>query len=338
MVTQSFRALESTGSQTRKDEIVVAAVSAFAGRSRPTRLDANQLVDLVLPTLPHTNSATRRMASACLSDLPHAPHALVMRLCEENVDVCAPLLLRSPVLQDADLIGLIEKNGVAFARVIARRRILTIKVQGLLLALGDATIATIVTADKDAAEPMHPQIKADPAELSGRLEAARAALRNMMREASDEAVAEPGETASAAFLAVSSKQETREPGQIGAKLRRTALFPDDKFFVTALADLHGLTFERAKRILQRAAPSELLTALHAAAVPAGDAFVIAVAFFPALARDKQEIALFLTRYESMKREHSTGSVRLWKAEDISSELRSKPANQPALPQRGLKAS
>ena len=336
-MTPTFRALESTNSQTRKDEIVIAAVSAFASRTRPTRLDANLLEDLVLPTLPHTADATRRMASACLSDLPHAPHRIVMRLCEEKVDICAALLLRSPVLQDADLISLIEKNGIPFARVIARRATLTHKIRALLLALGDSIVATIVTNEKLPVPTIHPEIKADRAEISAKLEAARDALRNMMREQIDVPNVEP-ERLTAQVVERPVKVATRpEPQQIAAKLRATAFLPDEKFFVTALADVHGLSFERAKRVLQRSAPSELMTALHAGGVSTADAFVIISAFYPELSKDKAEIALFLTRYDALQHDQTLTNVRRWKAEEISNALRAKPANF-VLPQRELKAS
>ena len=350
---QNFRALENTSSQTRKDEIVLAAVNAFASRTRPTRLEAGQLEDLVLATLAYTSEQTRRMTAACLSHLPHAPLKLVLRLCEETADICAPLLLRSPVLQDADLIALIEKNGLEFARIIARRLNLTQKLRGLLLTLGDPQLASIVTAEVSA--DLHPEIKADPVQISQKLEAARNALRNMMREqvelpviaSKPQEVFEPALPAADQGAVAPSAAWTepplqaREPGQTAAKLRRTALMGDASFFVTALADAHGLSFERAKRITTRATPSELIMALHASGVTTPDAFIIVTAFYPSLAKEKSEIALFLLRYEGMVHDQSLSNVRRWKAEEISQALRTKPANAPSanpfLPQRELKA-
>lgn len=337
-MTPTFRALESTTSQSRKDEIVIAAVSGFAGRTRPTRLDANQLEDLVLPTLPHTTEATRRLAAAQLSDLPHAPHSLVMRLCEEKIDICASLLLRSPVLQDGDLIALIERNGIPFARVIARRNTLTQKLKSLLLTLGDSMIATIVSTEKTTVTTVHPEIKADRGEISAKLEAARNALRKMMRVEVEAPVLDPRPKVAAVRERPEPVIQRRELQQVAAKLRATALMADDKFFITALADVHGLSFERAKRILLRSAPSELMTALHAGGVSTADAFVIITAFYPALAKDKEEIALFLSRYDGLLHDQSLTNVRRWKAEEISNALRAKPANFAPLSQRELKAS
>jgi uncharacterized protein (DUF2336 family) len=338
IVNQPFRALETLSSLHRKDDIVVAAVSAFAARTRPARVEADQLEDLVLPILSDTSQATRRLAAACLSDLAHAPHKLVMRLCEEKADICATLLLRSPVLQDSDLVTLIAQNGVTFARVIARRTAMTKNLRGLLLALGDSTVATLVTAETAPASDIHPEIKASKAEISEKLEAARDALRKMM-------IAQPSNSpemrqALPAPLPeqLSAALPKREPMLASSKLRATALLLDDGFFITALADIHGLSFERAKRVVQRAAPSEMMTALHAAGVSTADAFIILSAFYPQVGRDKQEIALFLSRYEMMVQDQTAANVRRWKAEDISSALRAKPANYGETAHKQLKAS
>jgi uncharacterized protein (DUF2336 family) len=351
-VSQSFRALENTSSQSRKDEIVLAAVNAFASRTRPTRLEANQLEDLILPSLPFTSEQTRRMTAACLSHVPYAPLKLVLRICEESADICAPLLLRSPVLQNADLISLIDKQGLEFARIIARRLNLSQEIKNFLLTLGDRQLASIVTME--APTEVHPEIKADPVEISVKLKAARDALRDMMRSNVElpvvrskpvdvsELVAPATDTGPVAPSAgwIEQPLQVREPGQTAATLRRTALMGDATFFATALADAHGLTFERAKRIITRATPSELIMALHASGVTTADAFIMVTAFYPSLAKEKSEIALFLIRYEGMVHDQSLSNVRRWKAEEISQALRTRPANaaaKPILPQRELKA-
>lgn len=337
IVNQPFRALETSSSQHRKDDIVVAAVSAFAARTRPARVEADQLEDLVLPILGETSDATRRLAAACLSDLPHAPHKLVVRLCEEKADICAALLLRSPVLQDSDLVTLIAQNGVTFARVIARRTAMTKNLRGLLLALGDATVATLVTAETAPVSDIHPEIKASKAEISEKLEAARDALRKMMVEKPANSPEMRKALPAPLPEQLSTTLPKREPMLASSKLRATALLLDEGFFITALADIHGLSFERAKRVVQRSAPSELMTALHAASVSTGDAFIILSAFYPHIAKDKQEISLFMSRYQSMVFEQTSDNVRRWKAEDISNALRTKPANYGELAQKQLRA-
>ncbi len=337
-MNQPFRALETSNSHHRKDDIVVAAVSAFAARTRPARVEADQLEDLILPILAETSEATKRLAAACLSDMPHAPHRLVMRLCQEKADICAPLLLRSPALQDSDLVTLIAQNGVTFARVIARRTAMTKNLRGLLLALGDAAVASLVTAETAPASDIHPEIKASKAEISEKLEAARNALRKMMVEKPVNSPEMRKALPAPLPDQLSTTLPKREPMLAASKLRATALLLDDGFFITALADIHGLSFERAKRIVQRSTPSEMMTALHAAGVSTADAFIILSAFYPQISRDKQEIALFLSRYEMMVQDQSEANVRRWKAEDISNALRAKPANYGEAAQKQLKAS
>jgi uncharacterized protein (DUF2336 family) len=209
---------------------------------------------------------------------------------------------------------------------------------GLLLALGDSTVATLVTAETAPASDIHPEIKASKAEISEKLDAARNALRKMMAEKPVISSEAPKALPAALPEQMSVALPKREPMLAASKLRATALLLDDGFFITALADIHGLSFERAKRIVQRATPSEMMTALHAAGVSTADAFIILSAFYPQISRDKQEIALFLSRYEMMAQDQSEANVRRWKAEDISSALRSKPANYGEPAQRQLRAS
>ena len=285
-----------------------------------------------------TCEATRRLAAACLSDLPHAPHKLVMRLCEEKADICATLLLRSPVLQDSDLVTLIAQNGVTFARVIARRTAMTKNLRGLLLALGDSTVATLVTAETAPASDIHPD---DQGKQGGDFRETRSGAQRAAQDDGGKArqLAEARQALPAPLPEqLSAALPKREPMLAASKLRATALLLDDGFFITALADIHGLSFERAKRVVQRAAPSEMMTALHAAGVSTADAFIILSAFYPQISRDKQEIALFLSRYEMMVRDQTSANVRRWKAEDISNALRAKPANFGEPAQKQLKAS
>ncbi len=236
-----------------------------------------------------------------------------------------------------DLVTLIAQNGVAFARVIARRNAMTKNLRGLLLALGDSTIATLVTAETAFASDIHPEIKASKAEISEKLDAARDALRKMMVEKPSNSPEMRQALPAPMPEQLSAALPKREPMLAASKLRATALLLDDGFFITALADIHGLSFERAKRVVQRAAPSEMMTALHAAGVSTADAFIILSAFYPQISRDKQEIALFLSRYEMMVRDQTSANVRRWKAEDISSALRAKPANYGELEQKRLRA-
>lgn len=116
-----FREIAIRTESGKSDRLFRAAVSAFTSLTRPSRREIAQLAQLTLPLIERTSTEARRFACAVLSDSRHAPADLVHRLCEEPVETCAPLLIRSPLLSNADLVRIIGAKGAAHARVIARR-------------------------------------------------------------------------------------------------------------------------------------------------------------------------------------------------------------------------
>ena len=59
--------------------------------------------------------------AAVLCECQYAPASLVRRLSNERIDIAAPVLIRSNVLTDFDLVALIGRHGAGHARAIARR-------------------------------------------------------------------------------------------------------------------------------------------------------------------------------------------------------------------------
>ena len=118
-----FRALEDRNGGSKADDLLTASITAFCCVARPAKSDAQQLEDLAVPLLALASPRVRRHAAAALSELPHAPKRLILALAEDEVDISAPLLLRSPLLQPSDLIDIVTHKGISHARAIARRRI-----------------------------------------------------------------------------------------------------------------------------------------------------------------------------------------------------------------------
>lgn len=134
-VSSVFREIAIRTESGKSDRLFRAAVSAFTSLTRPSRREIAQLAQLTLPLIDRTSIEARRFACAVLSDSRHAPADLVQRLCEEPVETCAPLLIRSPLLSNADLVRIIGAKGAAHARVIARRGDLHPAIAALTLAL-----------------------------------------------------------------------------------------------------------------------------------------------------------------------------------------------------------
>lgn len=282
-------------------------VSAFCCLTRPSRREIAQLEDLTLPLFDNVSVESRRYVAAALSECEYAPAALVRRLCEEPVDIAAPLLIRSRALGDIDLIALIGRHGLPHARAIARRKDLNPTIVQLIKVLEKPTLVrvrppeAVVKPEAESAEaaPVEPFRQ----ETSGAAaENARQRLRSMMRT---DAVSEGA--AANAFVGPSTY----------ARLRETALTGNAAFFQTALADALEIDFSTARSLTESSTYASLLAALRALDLSEDRAFLITVAVYPNAFPHPQAIRTFLDRYHLLHHEAALDKVRNWKAETLS---------------------
>ena len=121
MSGSDFRQITLNGEAPKRERLFRAAVSAFCSLTRPSRRDISQLEDLTLPLFDCVSPESRRYVAAALSECPYPPPRLVRRLCDEPLDIAAPLLIRSKALTEIDLLALIGRHGAGHARAIGRR-------------------------------------------------------------------------------------------------------------------------------------------------------------------------------------------------------------------------
>lgn len=296
-----FRALEKQGNSDRKDEILRAAVSAFVALTKPVRRDINQIEDLVLPILPFASVPAKRFACAALAETASAPVALIVALCAESVDICAPLLLKSSVLLPVDLVAIIGRNGGEHARVISCRKHLPNDVIEALALVDDVVVRDRIADNRQQAT--HGNIKPANAEEARQilLEMATAIARSGSSETDDAASIAPVPFDSA------------EP----ESLVRMALHEKPELLATALADGLGLSLARCLRFMRRNSTGEMLTALKALKLNSDQAFVVLCALNPLAAASKADIRLMKDRFDGMEIENAMTTVRLWKADEIA---------------------
>ncbi len=284
-------------------------MSAFCSLTRPSRREIAQLEDLTLPLFETVSVESRRYVAAALSECEYAPAALVRRLCEEPVDVCAPLLVRSRALSDIDLIALIGRHGLPHARAIARRKDLNPTIAQLIKALEKPTLVRVrqpesiaeVAGDSAESAPTAPS----PPKLSGSAaENARRRLRSMM-------LAEGEATSVNPFVGSATY----------GKLRETALTGNAAFFQTALADALDIDFSTARALTEQSSYLSLLAALRALDLSEDRAFLITVAVHPREFPHPQAIRNFLDRYRLLHHEAALEKLRGWKAETVSRAVR-----------------
>jgi uncharacterized protein (DUF2336 family) len=314
----------------KAERLFRAAVSAFCSLTRPSRREIGQLEDLTLPLFESVSVESRRYVAAALSECEYAPAGLVRRLCEEPVDIAAPLLIRSRAVSDIDLIALIGRHGLPHARAIARRKGLNPTIADLIRVLERPTLVRV--RDQEARAPdgtktvRSDRMVADAPEGQTQpgvaAENARRRLRSMMR---------PG---SSSFTG----------SDVYVKLRETALTGNAAFFQTALADALEIDFSIARTLTANQNYASLLAALRSLDLSEDRAFLITVAVYPSQFPHPQAIRVFLDRYRLLHRDVAQDRVRLWKAETLSNAVRGPaPAEGDAEtgndPERwGLKAS
>lgn len=330
MSSSDFRQIAFKGETTKAGRLFRAAVSAFCSLTRPSRRDIAQLEDLTLPLFQFVSVETRRYVAAALSECEYAPKALIMRLCDEPVEIAAPLLIRSNALSDIDLIALIGRHGLGHARAIARRPGLHPTIANLIAVLNRKIVRLhAAPAEKtipEAAEATGRKVEqrsnsAASAPVSGiAAENARRRLRSMMRPS------EQTET-TAIYPFIGSSWY--------ARLRETALTGNAAFFQTALADALEIDFVTAQTIVTNSSNAALIAALRALDLTEEQAFLIAAAVRPTLFSHPESIRLFLGRFRLLHPEAALDRVRGWKAEAVVATM---GTMTPQPPDRGTATS
>ncbi len=332
MSSSDFRQIANGAEHGKADRLFRAAVSAFCALPRPSRREIAQLEDLALPLFGSVSPDSKRYVAAALSEVPHAPPALVRRLSNEPVGIAAPLLIRSAVLSDIDLIVLIGRHGLPHAKAIARRRNLNPTIADLARALDRPAHAR--PADQPSSASEGPAPSATTEASGAAVEGVRQKLRGMMLPA----------TADADDEQLPAIREARF-----AKLRATALTGHPGYFQAALAEVLGIDSRQAKAITEATSYSDLSLALRVLDLEVEQAFLITAAVFPNFFSHAEGIRLFVDRYRLSHRETAREKLRGWKAETIAAKLAHGPdvprrngsnVNQPARPPAsgGLKAS
>ena len=307
MTNDQFRVLEeisgnrsqskSRADGSKADDLLVAAIAAFASITRPGRQETHQLEDLTFPLLERATIRGKRQAAHALAHIEDAPRRLVLSLANEPVEISAPILLRSPVLRSEDLVDIIGKNGLVHARAIARRQSDDPMLKSVLRSFTDPAIDRLLTLQENLAglETDRPKASAD---LSS---------NENPNDASSQGTS---------FFGTSALSGPEH-------LIDTALLIDDQIFRTALADSLDVSFERSDSIIGQWPESHLPIALRALGLSASECFMTMSAVLGPVAADRHSLREFIQIYRSIDREKAMMLVRRWKADDMSKLLRSK---------------
>lgn len=290
------------GEAGKAERLFRAAVSAFCSLTRPTRLEITQFEDLARPLFPMVSVEARRFAAAALSDYAYAPVALVRLLANQPIDIAAPLVMRSPVLKDIDLIALIGRHGLPHARVIARRANLNPAIGDLVRALENPKLIRLPTPAARLAETGRNEAPgADRPFPGASAENTRQRLRSMMAASS------------------SSEPEAQKPQPISTYvgLRDAALTGDGGSFAAALARAIGTAPPAPSALTAPSGHSTLMALLRYLYLTEERAFLVMAAAFPGKFARVEAIRDFLKDYRRIDPAVAETTVRRWKAQSSS---------------------
>ncbi len=302
-----FREIASSNEAEKPERLFRAAVSAFCALVRPSKREIAQLEELGLSLFDRVSIDAKRYVAAVLSEAPYAPAALVLRLCNEPIDVAAPLLIRSMALSNIDLVTLISRHGSSHARAIARRSELPRKIRHL--AESHFTVA------KEEPTPM-PQpmparmmpVESFVPQVTDATEELRSRLREMMRPAGG----------AVHFENRAGKVFDESAGfRHYERLRSTALTGVPAFFQTALADALNVEFAKARSLTETGSYYYLMVALRALDLDEAQAFLLTAAIFPSHFAHPETIRLFLERYSLLHRDSAIEKIGYWKVDGFS---------------------
>ncbi|MFN4272161.1 MAG: hypothetical protein ACK4F5_05065 [Aliihoeflea sp.] len=286
--------------QGSQERLLRAAIYAFCSLPRPSRREIAQLDDLALPLIEKSSTETRRYVAAALSECVDVPLGVVRRLCDEPVEVSAPLLMKRRELCDIDLIALIGRHGMAHARAIGMRRDLHPRIANL--------ISTLEKIDATATEaPTNPGKKG---------EEVRAKLRTMMESAQTADAPAPRQDPIQDRANAPAPARWREKPHVYEKLRSVALTGTRQLFAQCLAQTLRLTPAQGDALTSEQGRNELPIALRSLDFSAEQAFLVAACIFGQHYAHPEAVRQFLDRFNAMSAQSARATVRDWKMSAI----------------------
>ncbi len=118
-----------------KDVVLMATVSTFESMPQPGRHELKQFSELFEPIFKASGIEARRNAIAALSRCAALPEPVAWFLATQPIALAAIFITTSPALSDTMLIEIARSQGPAYARAVAARDRLSVKVVDALVSL-----------------------------------------------------------------------------------------------------------------------------------------------------------------------------------------------------------
>lgn len=147
-----FKSLALDPTSTRRNELMKGVASLFAFASERCSLEQIEIYDEVLGRLSDmVETEVRAFAAEKLAPLRRAPEGVIRRLANDDaVEVASPVLAKSPVLTERDLMAVAESKGNGHLTAIAKRSNLSEQVTDVVVRRGDEQVKRTVAGNPGA--------------------------------------------------------------------------------------------------------------------------------------------------------------------------------------------
>ncbi len=261
------------------------------------------LADLVLPLLPRIGDEARRTVATLLAGCGFAPKALLLALADFRVALCSPILTRSPLLTDPELLAIISQHGEEHARAIARRPALNFPVVSALRAMNSAGVDRAL----DLRQRVDPATSRDAAQSPATLNNAFTPIQS-----GNPSPYKPQVVASSEAVTGLPRRTGTDHGELlelAREQNRTLLH-------TAFADGLCVTVASAAALCSDPTSRNLIHALRFLEAPTPVAGGIFQCLAPALSKQEGVMARFEAVYEAVTPEQAARKVLQWRSDDL----------------------
>ena len=138
-------------SEDSRAALVTSIGDLYSGASLALTKNDRQIMAEIIRKLLHDVEASVRSALAeRFSDTPDAPHELVVMLAHDEIDVACPLLIKSSVLRDKELVEIIEQRTMEHQLAVAMRPMISETVSDALVATDNEKVITTLLSNEGA--------------------------------------------------------------------------------------------------------------------------------------------------------------------------------------------
>lgn len=134
-----------------REQLFEAMGDVFLERNTVLTLQERALItDILEKLIREVSREIRRKLAVKLADAPGTPRELAVLLANDEIDIASPVLIKSKVLEDTDLIEIVRGRSTQHLLAIAMRRDLSTAVADALVESGEKDVIRTLLENQDA--------------------------------------------------------------------------------------------------------------------------------------------------------------------------------------------